>query len=136
MHRQYTTFGQRIRTLRIAKGYTLREFARLLDVSPTYVSQIEQDKFNPPAEERIIRMSELFGLDTDELLAHAGRVADDLPAIIRREPTALATFLRTANGLPADAITRLTQQAQHLHHERGSDDHDDPGCPLPGQETD
>ncbi|RIK77253.1 MAG: XRE family transcriptional regulator [Planctomycetota bacterium] len=136
MHRHYTTFGQRIRTLRIAKGYTLREFARLLDVSPTYVSQIEQDKFNPPAEERIVRMSALFGLDADELLAHAGRVADDLPAIIRREPRALATFLRTANGLSADAITRLTQQAQDLQHARGSNDHDDPGCSLPGQKTD
>ena len=42
-------FGQYIRELRTDKGITLREFARQLDVSPTYISQIEQGNFGPPA---------------------------------------------------------------------------------------
>ena len=59
-------FGQYIRELRTGKGITLREFARQLDVSPTYISQIEQGNFGPPAEERIVRMAQILGEHVDE----------------------------------------------------------------------
>ena len=94
-------FGQYIRELRTAKGITLREFARQLDVSPTYVSQIEQDKFSPPAEERIVRMAQILGVDVDELLALAGRVAEDnLPLGWIEEPLP-QLLLRRRIGLEA-----------------------------------
>jgi transcriptional regulator with XRE-family HTH domain len=38
------TFGERLRDARVAKGYSLRKFAKEADVSPTYLSQVEQDK--------------------------------------------------------------------------------------------
>jgi transcriptional regulator with XRE-family HTH domain len=107
-------FGQYIRQLRTAKEITLREFARQLGVSPTYISQIEQDKFSPPAEERVVRMAQILGEDVDELLALAGRVAEDLPEIIRRHPRELATFLRSARGLSAEDINRLAKQAEKI----------------------
>lgn len=118
MGRRTSRFGERIRALRLAKGMTLREFARLLEVSPTYVSQIEQDKYAPPAEERVLRMAEILDQDADELLALAGRVADDLPEIIRRHPRELATFLRTVRDLPAAEIRKLTEQAQKRKSQR------------------
>lgn len=111
-------FGPHIRELRLAKGVTLREFARLLEVTPTYISQIEQEKFNPPAEDRIVRMAELLGVDADELLGLAGRVADDLPEIIREHPREMATFLRTASGLSAAEISKLAKQAQRLKQQK------------------
>lgn len=107
-------FGKYIRKLRTAKGITLREFARQLGVSPTYISQIEQGNFAPPAEERVVDMARILGEDVDELLALAGRVADDLPKIIREQPKALAMFLRTAKGLSADEIDRLAKQAKRI----------------------
>lgn len=112
------SFGQYVRQLRTAKGITLREFARRLDVSPTYISQIEQGNFSPPAEERVVHMAQILGEDADELLALAGRVADDLPEIIREQPRALATFLRTAKGLSADDINRLAKQAEKIKQQR------------------
>lgn len=105
-------FGQYVRRQRMDKGITLRSFAKQLGVSPTYISQIEQGNFSPPAEERVVGMAQLLGEDVDELLALAGRVADDLPAIIRDQPRALAAFLRTAKGLSAKEINRLAEQAQ------------------------
>ena len=42
-------FGPYIRDLRMDTGITLREFARQLGVSPTYISKVEQGKFAPPA---------------------------------------------------------------------------------------
>jgi DNA-binding XRE family transcriptional regulator len=111
-------FGRYIRQLRTAKGITLRDFARRLDVSPTYVSQIEQDRFDPPAEERIIGMARILDLDADELLARAGRVADDLPKIIRQHPREMAVFLRTAKGLSAEEIEGLAKEAERLKLEK------------------
>ena len=38
------TFGDLLRATRVAKGYTLRKFAGMAEMSPTYLSQIEQGK--------------------------------------------------------------------------------------------
>jgi hypothetical protein len=56
----------------------------------------------------------MLNQDPDELLAMAGRVASDLPEIIRRRPREMATFLRTARGLSREAIGRLTKEAEKL----------------------
>lgn len=112
--RTHIPFGPYIRQLRTAKGLTLREFARQLEVSPTYISQIEQGNFGPPAEERVVVMAQILGQQPDELLALAGRVADDLPEIIRQEPRAMASFLRTAKGLSSEEIDRLVKQAEKI----------------------
>jgi DNA-binding XRE family transcriptional regulator len=115
---EHMHFGQYIRGLRVAQGITLRDFARQLDVSPTYISQIEQGHFAPPAEERVVLMAQILGEDVDELLARAGRVADDLPHIIRQQPRAIAHFLRTAKGLSAEDIERLVTQAEQLKQQQ------------------
>lgn len=108
------SFGARIRRLRLARGYTLRRFAQQIGVSPTYMSQVEQDQGSPPAEDRIIRMAEALNEDPDELLAHVGRVAEDLPRIICRHPQMMASFLRTMRKLSVDEIAQLARQADEL----------------------
>ena len=108
-------FGERIRQLRVDRELTLREFARLLDLSPTYISQVEQCKFSPPTEERVRQMAVLLQQDCDELLALAGHVSGDLPEIIRTQPREMASFLRAAHGLSADDLRKLERQAKRLH---------------------
>ena len=70
------TFGQLLREKRVAKGFSLRKFATLVDVSPTYISQVEQDNIDPPTADRVKRMAELLGENVDEWTALAGRIAD------------------------------------------------------------
>ncbi len=53
-----------------------------------------------------------------ELLALAGRVASDLTDIIRRYPREMATFLRAANGLSAQDMTRLLEEARKTKKKR------------------
>ncbi len=113
-------FGQRIRQLRMTQQITLREFARRLDVSPTYISQIEQGNFKPPAEHVVVEMARILRLDADELLALAGRVADDLAPIIRDKPRALAAFLRSAKQLTSEEIFKFQQQAKSITDERSN----------------
>ena len=105
------SFGALVRREREAKEIGLREMAKKLGVSPTYLSKIERGDFDPPAEDKVKKIAEIIGRDPDELLALAGRVASDLTDIIRRRPREMADFLRTAKGLTADDIARLARQA-------------------------
>ncbi len=103
-----------LREKRIAKGYSLRAFAKLADVSPTYLSQVEQDNVDPPTAERVRRMAELLGENPDEWIALAGRVPEDLPEMIQRRPTELPDLVREASGLTAEQIRQLTEHVKRI----------------------
>ena len=107
-------FGATIRDLRLAKQISLRKFADQVGISPTYLSKIERDEFPPPGEETVKNFADALGQDPDELLALAGKVSSDLPAIIQQRPRELASFLRTAEGLSPDDMARLTKYVEKM----------------------
>src|SRR5216684_2135921 len=95
----HKTFGQALREKRIEKGFSLRKFAELVGVSPTYLSQVEQGNVDPPTAERVRRMAELLEESADEWSALAGRVPEDLLGIIQKQPTGVPDLLRAVKGL-------------------------------------
>src|SRR5437773_9897976 len=103
-------FGEFVRREPKAKEIGLREMAKLIGVSPTYLSKVERDEFPPPAEDKVRKIAAIIGHDADELLALAGRVASDLTEIIRQQPRGMADFLRAAKGLNAEDMARLARQ--------------------------
>jgi len=104
-------FGDLLLATRIAKGYSLRKFAEMVEVSPTYLSQVEQAKSErPPTAERVRTMAQLLGQDPDEWIALAGRIPADLTEIIKNEPQAMPALLRAAKGLTADELRKLTER--------------------------
>ena len=105
-------FGTFVRREREAREIGLREMAKMIDVSPTYLSKIERDEFPPPAEDKVRAIAKIIECDVDDLLARAGRVSSDISDIIKRRPVELADLLRTTKGLTSDDIVRLTKQAQ------------------------
>lgn len=108
MSQEGRTFGQVLRERRIARGYSLRKFAEMVGISPTYLSQVEQDKVEkPPTAERVRRMAELLGENADEWSALADRVPEDLPGIIKKQPTQLPELLREASGLSPEQLKQL-----------------------------
>jgi transcriptional regulator with XRE-family HTH domain len=106
------SFGALVRREREAKEIGLREMAKKIGVSPTYLSKIERDEFPPPVEDKVGKIAAIIGRDPDELMALAGRVASDLTDIIRQRPREMADFLRAAKGLTADELARLARAAQ------------------------
>ena len=102
-------FGEFVRREREAKEIGLREMAKMIGVSPTYLSKVERDEFPPPAEDKVKEIAKIIGCDADELLARAGRVSSDLSDIIKRHPVELAALLRTTKGLTAEDIARLAR---------------------------
>ena len=105
-------FGALVRREREAKEIGLREMAKMIGVSPTYLSKVERDEFPPPAEDKVKTIAKIIECDADELLALAGRVSSDLSDIIKKRPVELAALLRTTKGLTADEVTKLAHQAQ------------------------
>lgn len=92
-------FGELIRKRRSREGYTLRGFAKMVGISPTYLSKIERGDYPPPGEKKIVRIAETLVIDSDLLLAMAGKVATDLQDIIRNNPVAIAKLLREKHKL-------------------------------------
>lgn len=115
------SFGQLLREKRVQKGFSLRKFAELVGISPTYLSQVEQDNVDPPTADRVKRMAELLGESVDEWTALAGRLTEDLPEIIREAPTAVPDLLRAVRGLTADQLRRLRENAEQMKTE-GTDE--------------
>lgn len=107
-------FGQWLREKRVAKSFSLRKFAELVGVSPTYLSHVEQGNADPPTADRVKKMAELLGENADEMIGLAGRMPEDLPEIIQRQPTEMPELLREASGLTAEQLRTLTEQIRRL----------------------
>ena len=105
-------FGAFVRRHREAKEIGLREMAKMIGVSPTYLSKVERDEFAAPAEDKVKAIAKIINCDADDLMARAGRVSSDLAEIIKCHPVELAALLRTTRGLTADEMTKLARQVQ------------------------
>lgn len=88
-----TTFGSRIRDLRKAMRFSLRELADATSIDFTYLSKLETGRFPPPSEDVIVRLSQVLGADKDELLSLANKVDSSIHEFIVNNPDA-ARLLR------------------------------------------
>ena len=89
------TFGDLLRSLRIASGVGLRELARLLGKSAGYLSDVELNNVPPPSEEIIIDIAKILDVDRKQLLQAARKVDPELADYVVEQPRA-ADFLRMA----------------------------------------
>ncbi len=106
--------GEQVRQWRNEKRIGLREFARRVGLSPTFVSKFERGEFAPPGEEKLRVIARLLERDVDEILALANKVSSDLPEIIRQNPREMADFLRAAKDLEPEQIIELTDQVKKM----------------------
>jgi transcriptional regulator with XRE-family HTH domain len=105
-------FGAFVRRERESKELGLREMAKMIGVSPTYLSKVERDEFPPPAEDKVKAIAGIIGCNPDALLALAGRISSDVSEIIKAHPVEMTALLRTARSLDPTDLARLTQQAE------------------------
>ncbi len=112
------TLGEQIRQARVKSELALRELARRLDVSPSYVNDIEHNR-RVPSEDVLIKIASELDLDIDRLLAAAGRVGGDAEEYMKSNPTAGILFRKVSDaGLDEDDLKRLLQQAQKMINKR------------------
>lgn len=107
------SFGAMVRRRRLAKKLSLRKFAEMVGVSPTYLSLVEQGKVErPPTAERVRKMAELLGENPDQWIALAGRMPDDVAEIIRDAPETMPALLRAAKGMTVEELKKLTERIE------------------------
>jgi transcriptional regulator with XRE-family HTH domain len=83
------TFGSRVRELRQAKKLTLRDVAKKVKVTFTYLSKIENQKLSfgeYPSDELIVRLARVLDADPDELLILAQKVPDAIRKRVLQRP--------------------------------------------------
>ncbi len=119
------TFGSFVREKRIARGMSLRGLAAKLDLSPVYMSNIENDRRGAPTQEHLERLAMLLQLDKGDrermldLAARSqrNRVSADLPDYIMDREIVRAA-LRTAREADAtdqewqDFIDRINRRVR------------------------
>jgi transcriptional regulator with XRE-family HTH domain len=102
-------FGDRIRELRKAKGYSLRQLAPLVGVGFSYLSKVENDKldFEGTASESLIhRLADVLEADEEELLLLAHHVPKRIADRILEQPE----VFRTLASLDAEELERFASR--------------------------
>lgn len=107
-------FGEMIRRLREEAKISLRSFAAMVEKTPTYISKIERNELNPPAEPVIKEMARILRQNEDALITLAGKIPSDLPDIIKQKPREMALMLRTATRLTSEQLQEITDHIANL----------------------
>ena len=104
--------GKLIRKLRKQKGLSLRQLAEKVSVSFVNIAHIENGRI-ATSEEVIKELAKALDYDIDKLLAAADSVNEDIKNIIKKLPTAVPEFLRTAKNLTEKEWKDLTEQIKN-----------------------
>lgn len=88
-------FGERVRELRHAKGWSLRDLAEKVDVGFTYLSRVENERLNfgdYPSDALIHKLADALEADDEELLILAKRVPGPIHQRVLQRPDAFRAF--------------------------------------------
>jgi transcriptional regulator with XRE-family HTH domain len=91
------TLGEVIHDGRAKLKLSLRDVTKKLDITPSYISDIENNR-RIPSEEVLAKLADLLELDYDDLMARAGRFGEDAVRYMKRTPAAGVLFRRLAEG--------------------------------------
>ena len=110
-------FGAFVRERREAlrtddRRYSLRQVADRVGVEPSYLSKVERSEVAPPSEDTIVRLAHELAVESDVLLALAGKVSSDLLETIRKRPLLLGQLLRELKDMPDHAVLRLVREVR------------------------
>ena len=103
-----TEFGQYLRSVRQAKKISIRQLAKAVSKTPTYISDIEKGNNKPPERELLDRIIATLHLEEfpdirNRLYDLAARERKDVPADIKEylmENESILKIIRTAKESP------------------------------------
>lgn len=113
------TLGEVLRDARVSLDISLRELAKRLDLAPSYLSDIENDR-RVPSEEVLQNLARELKLKFDDLMALAGRFGEQAERYLKRHPAAGQLFRRISEKrLSDDDLQKLLQRAEDLAKKSG-----------------
>ncbi len=108
------SLGEVLHDARVAQDWSLRDLAKKLDKTPSYLSDIENDR-RIPAEDTLADLARLLKVDFDDLMARAGRFGDDAVRYMMRTPAAgvLLRKLADMNASP-EVVDKFIKDADRI----------------------
>ena len=111
------TVGEQVRVGRARKRITLRALATKMGKTPSYLSDIENDR-RVPSEAVLRSIAAALSLNFDDLMASAGRFGEDADRYLKRNPQAGVLFRRLSErNVAPDVIKRLMNDVPELRDE-------------------
>jgi transcriptional regulator with XRE-family HTH domain len=107
------TFGTFLRGQRARQGLSLRKFAELVGIAPSYASNIESGQMPPPSEQIMSRMAAVLSLRPNLLLVRAGKLSSSTLRWFWSQPAAVE-LLGCASGLN-ESLARMFVQRSSLN---------------------
>jgi len=111
------TFGKYIKNLRLARNIGQREMARVVEISPSYLNDIENNKRDAPRKEIIKKIADILEANLENLYDLAGKaknkIPPDIPDIIKKNKE-IPSLLRTMEryGLTAMEIKKIEKKIE------------------------
>jgi transcriptional regulator with XRE-family HTH domain len=111
MGKDSQTIGDVIRDARMKLDLSLRDVTGKLDITPSYLSDIENNR-RVPSEEVLRKLADLLKLDYDDLMARAGRFGAEAIRYMQRTPAAGVLLRRLAQAnAPRETVEKLIKVA-------------------------
>ena len=104
-------FGDFIRGQRLAQDLSLREAARRLDISASYLSRLESGDMKPPSGEILHRMAALYKLNHAELLDQVDDRGHEFMAADKDAAPLLQALYRLSHGQTPEAQRKMLEAA-------------------------
>lgn len=118
MENEVKTLGDHLRETRIQQEKSLRQLAKDLNVTPSYLSDIENNR-RVPAEAVLLKISQVLKLNFNELMSLAGRFGEKAEKYVRRQPMAVQLFRRIAEeNLDEEKLKHLLDQVEKEKREK------------------
>lgn len=113
------TLGEVIHDARTKLGLSLRDITKKLNITPSYLSDIENDR-RIPSEEVLKKLASLLDLEHDDLMARAGRFGDDAVRYMMKTPATGVLLRRLAQEQASpETVQELIKQADRIAREKG-----------------
>jgi HTH-type transcriptional regulator, competence development regulator len=107
-------FGEQIRALRKAKGWSLRDLAERVGVGFTYLSRVENERLNfgdYPSDALIHRLADALDADEDELLILAERVPEHIRNRVLERPDVFGVLAQCDDKTLDEVLVQIGKNA-------------------------
>ena len=106
------TLGETVQAARIRADLSLRDLAKMMSVSPSNLSDIENDR-RTPSEEVLSELAKQLHIDFDDVMALAGRFGEKADRYLKRQPMAGVLFRRLSDAnAPTEVINKLINEVE------------------------
>jgi transcriptional regulator with XRE-family HTH domain len=122
------SFGSLIAEARRHKKLTLRKLSQLVGLSPSFLSELEQGRRQPPKKaEKIVNLSVTLGIDHDKLLGAAEKERSKkksplfMDKLFQTNEDLAWGLCRAANDADKDELEEAFKQALEILKKKGTE---------------